>query len=74
MLIYITNTFKNISIIYYFIEFKFIKTFLFINVYIKNLFFYNNYRDFVVLLNDFIIKLIIVIIKKRLNIFIFSIN
>ena len=74
MLICVTNTLKNISITYYFIEFEFTKTFLFINVCIKNLFFYNNCRDLVVLLDDFTTKLIIAIIKKRLNIFIFSTN
>ena len=64
MLICVTNILKSISITYCFIEFEFTKTFLFINVCIKNLFFYNNCRDLVVLLDDFATKLIAAIIKK----------
>ena len=74
MLICVTNTLKSVSIAYCFIEFEFTKAFLFINDYIKNLFFYNNYKDFVVLFDDFTAELIIAIIKKRLNISIFSTN
>ena len=72
VLVCVTNTLKSISIAYCFIEFEFTKTFLFINDCIKNLFFYNNCRDLAVLLGDFITELIAAIIKKRLNISIFS--
>lgn len=72
MLVCVTNTLKSVSIAYCFIEFEFTEVFLFINDYIKNLFFYNNYRDLVVLLGDFAAKLIAAMIKKRLNISIFS--
>ena len=59
-----TNILKSISIAYCFIKFEFTKTFLFINDYIKNLFFYDNCRDFVVLLDDFAAELIAAMIKK----------
>ena len=74
MLVYVTNTLKSVSIAYCFIEFEFTKTFLFINDYIKNLFFYNNCRDLIVLLDDFATELIAAIIKKRSNISILSTN
>ena len=35
---------------------------------IKNLFFYNDYSDLVILLNNFAIELRIVIIRKRINV------
>ena len=68
------NILKIILIIYYFIEFEFINIFLFINDYIKNLFFYNNCREFIIFLNNFIARLIAIIIKKRINLFTFFEN
>ena len=70
VLIYITNTLKTILIIYYFIESEFTEIFLFINNYIKNLFFYNDCRDPKILLSDFAVELTVVIIKKRTNLLI----
>ena len=72
--IYIINTLKSISIAYYFIEFEFIEVLLFMNNCIKNLFIYNNCRKLAMLLNNFVTKLIIIIIKKRINLFTISMN
>ena len=72
--VYITNILKIISIIYCFIKFEFINTFLFINDCIKNLFFYNNYKRFIIFLDNFIAKLTIIMIKKRTNLFTISKN
>ena len=44
---------------------KSIETFLFLYDCIKNLLFHDKYFDFVVLLDDFVIKFIVSIIKKR---------
>ena len=67
VLIYIINTLKTIFIIYYFIESEFTEIFLFINNYMKNLFFYNDCKDPGILLSDFAAGLIAAIIKKRTN-------
>ena len=60
-----TNILRIFFIVYYYIISKLAKTFIFINNYIKKLFFYNNYRDITILLSDFIVNLTIVIIIKR---------
>ena len=74
ILICVINTLKNISIAYCFIEFEFIEAFLFINDYMKNLFFYNNCKGFAMLLKDFAARLTTTIIKKRINLLTISIN
>ncbi len=74
VLICVTNTLRSISIAYYFIEFESIETFLFMNDYMKNLFFYDNCRGPAMLLNDFAAKLTAAIIKKRINLLTISIN
>ena len=65
MLIIVTNIDINFFITYCFVISKSIETFLFLYDYIKNLLFYNECFDFVILLNNFVIELIISIIKKR---------
>ena len=74
ILICVINTLKNISIAYCFIEFEFIEIFLFKNNNIKNLFFNDNCKRFAMLLNDFVAKLTITMIKKIINLFTISIN
>ena len=74
VIIYIINTLRIILIVYYFIKFEFTNVFLFINNYIKNLFFYNNCRGLAIILNNFATKLIAVIIKKRTNLLILNNN
>ena len=72
--VYMINTLKSISIAYCFIESESIEIFLFINDYIKNLFFYNNCKGFAMLLNNFVIRLTTAMIKKRINLFTISMN
>ena len=74
ILICVINTLRNISIAYCFIEFEFKKFFLFINNCIKNLFFYDNCKEFAILLNNFVARLTAAMIKKRINLFTISIN
>ena len=42
---------------------------MFINDYIKDLFFYNNYRGPIVVLSNFAMGLIVAIIRKRVNLY-----
>ena len=65
MLIIVTNIDISFFITYYFVILKSIETFLFLYDCIKNLLFHDKYFDFVILLNDFVVELIILIIKKR---------
>lgn len=53
VLIEITNFDKTFSIVYYFIFSESIETFAFMWACLKKLFFYNNYLDSVIILNDF---------------------
>ena len=64
VIIYITNTLRSFLIAYYFIILEFINIFIFINKYIRELFFYNSYLGLIVILRDFIIKLIVVIVVR----------
>ena len=64
VIIYITNTLRSFLIVYYFIILESIDTFIFINKYIRELFFYNSYLGSIVILRNFIIRLIIVIVIK----------
>lgn len=68
------NTLIIISIAYCFILFESIAIFLFINDYIKNLFFYNNCRESIVVLDDFAACLTVAITKKRVNLYSISEN
>ena len=72
VLICVINTLKTILIVYYFIESEFIEAFLFMNDYIKNLFFYNDCRGPGVLLGDFAVGLTAAMVKKRTNLLIVS--
>jgi len=71
VLIYIINTLILILITYYFIKLELAEVFICINIYIRELFFYNNYYRLGILLSDFATNLIIIIIiKKNINILI----
>ena len=65
VIIYITNILKSFLIAYYFIILKSINMFIFINKYIKKLFFYNSYLGLIVILRNFIIKLIVAIVVRQ---------
>ena len=65
MLMIVTNIDINFFIAYCFVISKSIETFLFLYDCIKNLLFHDKCFDFVVLLNDFVVKLIVSMIKKR---------
>ena len=65
ILMIITNININFFIAYCFVISKLIETFLFLYDCIKNLLFHDKYFDFTILLNDFVVKFIILIIKKR---------
>ena len=67
VIICITNTLITIPIAYYFIKSESAAAFLFINEYIKDLFFYNNYRGPIVVLNNFTTGLTAAITRKRVN-------
>ena len=65
MLMIVTNIDINFFIAYCFVISKSIEIFLFLYDCMKNLLFHNECFDFVVLLNDFVVELIISMIKKR---------
>ena len=65
VIIYIINIIKSFLIIYYFITLELFKAFIFINKYIKKLFFYNSYRGSIIILRDFIVGLIVVIVARK---------
>ena len=60
-----TNIFRIFSIVYCYIISKLAKAFIFINNYIKKLFFHDNCRDIIILLDDFTVDLTVAIITKR---------
>ena len=64
VIIYITNTLRSFLIAYYFITLESIDTFIFINKYIRELFFYNSYLGSIVILRNFTIKLIVIIVAR----------
>ena len=65
VIIYVINILRSFSITYYFIISKLVDTFIFINKYIRELFFYNFYREPMVILRDFAMGLIAAIVAKR---------
>ena len=65
VIIYIINTLRSFLIAYYFIILKSIDIFIFINKYIRELFFYNSYLGPIVILKDFTIRLIIIIVVRQ---------
>ena len=65
IIIYITNTLRSFLIAYYFITLESIDMFIFINKYIRKLFFYNSYLDPIVILRNFTIGLIAAIVVRQ---------
>ena len=65
VLVYITNILRSFPITYIYIISESTEAFLFINEYIRDLFFYNNYKGLVVLLSDFTAGLTVVIVSER---------
>ena len=62
------NTLRIFLIAYYYIAFKLAETFIFINAYIKKLFFYRNCRKITILLRDFAADLTTtILIKKKIS-------
>ena len=69
VIIYITNIIKSFLIAYYFIILKSANIFIFINKYIRELFFYNFCLGPIVIFKDFTIGLIaVIVIKKKVSI------
>ena len=67
VIICVTNTLMTIPIAYYFIKSESAAAFLFINECIKDLFFYDNCRGPIVVLDNFATGLTAAITRKRVN-------
>ena len=65
VIIYIINIIKSFLITYYFVTLELSKAFIFINKYIKELFFYNSYRGPIIIFKDFATGLTAVIVAKK---------